>query len=107
MRGIAVGGLGDLTRRELAELTAVATLGGARGLAHFLVQADGLRSPVAKFFSEKQRATLRETLGAGEGDCCSSLRTRTPSSSRASTACGSTLEIASGSPTLTFSVCAG
>jgi aspartyl-tRNA synthetase len=68
VRGIAVGGLGDLSRRELDELTAVATSGGARGLAHFLVQADGLKSPVAKFFSEKQQTTLREALGAGEGD---------------------------------------
>jgi aspartyl-tRNA synthetase len=68
VRGIAVGGLGDLTRRELDELTAVATSAGARGLAHFMVQSDDLNSPVAKFFSEKQRTTLRETLGAGEGD---------------------------------------
>src|SRR5215207_4411596 len=68
VRGIAVGGLGDLTRRELDELTAVATSGGARGLAHFLVQADGLKSPVAKFFTKKQQTTLRETLGAEEGD---------------------------------------
>jgi aspartyl-tRNA synthetase len=68
VRGIAVGGLGDLTRRELDDLTAVATSGGARGLAHFLVQPDGLKSPIAKFFTEKQQATLRESLGAGEGD---------------------------------------
>jgi aspartyl-tRNA synthetase len=68
VRGIVVGGLGDLTRRELDDLTAVATAGGARGLAHFLVQPDGLKSPVAKFFTEKQQATLRESLGAGEGD---------------------------------------
>jgi aspartyl-tRNA synthetase len=68
VRGIAVGGLGDLTRRELDELTAVATSGGARGLAHFLVEADGLKSPVAKFFSEEQLGTLRESLEAGEGD---------------------------------------
>jgi aspartyl-tRNA synthetase len=68
VRGIAVAGLGDLTRRELDDLTALATSGGARGLAHFLVQRDGLKSPVAKFFTEKQQATLRESLGAGEGD---------------------------------------
>ena len=68
VRGIAVGGLGDLTRRELDELTAVAASGGARGLAHFQVQPDGLKSPIAKFFSQEQQATLRETLGAGEGD---------------------------------------
>jgi aspartyl-tRNA synthetase len=68
VRGIAVGGLGDLTRRELDDLTAVATSGGARGLAHFLVQPDGLKSPVAKFFSDEQQASLRESLGAAEGD---------------------------------------
>jgi aspartyl-tRNA synthetase len=68
VRGIVVGGLGDLTRRELDELTAVAASGGARGLAHFLVQPDGLKSPVAKFFTDEQLATLRESLGAGEGD---------------------------------------
>ena len=68
VRGIAVGRLGDLTRRELDELTAVATSGGARGLAHFQVQPDGLKSPVAKFFSEEQQGVLRETLEADEGD---------------------------------------
>jgi aspartyl-tRNA synthetase len=68
VRGIAVGGLGDLTRRELDELTAVATSGGARGLAHFQVQAEGLRSPVAKFFSPEQQEALRASLGASEGD---------------------------------------
>jgi aspartyl-tRNA synthetase len=68
VRGIAVGGLGDLTRREIDELTAVATSGGARGLAHFQVQPDGLRSPVAKFFSPEQQEALRASLGATEGD---------------------------------------
>jgi aspartyl-tRNA synthetase len=68
VRGIAVGGLGDLTRRELDDLTAVATSGGARGLAHFLVQPDDLKSPVAKFFSEAEQDTLRTALGAEEGD---------------------------------------
>jgi aspartyl-tRNA synthetase len=68
VRGIAVGGLGDLTRREIDELTAVATSGGARGLAHFQVQSDGLRSPVAKFFSPEQQEALRASLGATKGD---------------------------------------
>ena len=68
VRGIAVGGLGDLTRRELDELTAVATSGGAKGLAHFQVRAESLKSPLAKFFPDKQQDILRETLGAGDGD---------------------------------------
>ena len=68
VRGIAVGDLGDLTRREIDDLTAVAASGGARGLAHFRVQPDGLKSPVAKFFSEEQLEALRVELGAEEGD---------------------------------------
>jgi aspartyl-tRNA synthetase len=68
VRGIAVSGLGDLTRREIDDLTEVATSGGARGLAHFRVQQDGLKSPVAKFFSEARQQELRNSLGAVEGD---------------------------------------
>ena len=68
VRGIAVGGLGDLTRRELDELTAIATSGGAKGLAHFQVQEDGLKSPVAKFLSEAQQGALRGALEAKTGD---------------------------------------
>jgi aspartyl-tRNA synthetase len=68
VRGIAVGGLGVLTRREIDDLTAIAASGGGRGLAHFRVQEDGLKSPIAKFFSGEQQAELRATLGAEEGD---------------------------------------
>jgi aspartyl-tRNA synthetase len=68
VRGIAVGGLGDLTRREIDDLTAIAASGGARGLAHFRVQEDGLKSPIAKFFSGAQQEELRASLGAAEGD---------------------------------------
>jgi aspartyl-tRNA synthetase len=68
VRGITVGGLGDLSRRELDELTAVAATGGARGLAHLRVQEDGLTGPVAKFFSPDEQAALREALGAETGD---------------------------------------
>jgi aspartyl-tRNA synthetase len=68
VRGIAVSGLGDLTRREIDDLTEIATSGGARGLAHFRVQQDGLKSPVAKFFPEAQQQELINALGAEEGD---------------------------------------
>jgi aspartyl-tRNA synthetase len=68
VRGIAVEGLGDLTRREIDDLTAIAASGGARGLAHFRVQEDGLKSPIAKFFSGAQQEELRASLGAAEGD---------------------------------------
>ncbi len=68
VRGIAVGNLGDLSRRELDDLTAVAATGGARGLAHLRVEEDGLTGPVAKFFSPEEQSALREALGAEVGD---------------------------------------
>lgn len=68
VRGISVGGLGDLSRRELDDITAVAATGGARGLANFKVEEDGLKGPVAKFFSEEDQASLREALDAQNGD---------------------------------------
>ncbi len=68
VRGMAVGGLGDLSRREIDDLTAVASVGGARGLAYFKVEEDGLAGPITKFFSEDEQTALREALGAENGD---------------------------------------
>ncbi len=68
VRGIRVGGLGDLSRRELDDLIAVASTGGARGLAHLKVSEEGLAGPIAKFFSAEEGNALKEALGAKEGD---------------------------------------
>jgi aspartyl-tRNA synthetase len=69
VRGIAVGGLGDLSRGKIeGEITAVAKTGGARGLAFMKAEADGLTGSAAKFFSEEEQNALRERLGAREGD---------------------------------------
>jgi aspartyl-tRNA synthetase len=68
VRGLAVGGLGSLSRRELDELTAIAVTGGARGLAQFRVEDEGLTGPVAKFFSAEEQRALRETLATEVGD---------------------------------------
>ena len=68
VRGIAAGGLGDLSRREIDELTSIAATGGARGLAHFRVEEDGLSGPVTKFFSDEEQESLRATLEAQPGD---------------------------------------
>ncbi len=68
VRGIAVGGLDDLSRRELDELTAVASAGGAKGLAHLKVSEEDLTGPIAKFFSNEEENALKEALEAREGD---------------------------------------
>jgi aspartyl-tRNA synthetase len=67
-RGIRVGGLGNLTRRQIDDLTGVASAGGARGLAYFKVAEGKPTGPIAKFFSEEEGETLKEALKAQEGD---------------------------------------
>jgi len=68
VRGLACGGLGDLSRREIDELTAVAAEGGAKGLAYFKFEDGGLTGPISKFFSEEESHALRERLRAEVGD---------------------------------------
>jgi aspartyl-tRNA synthetase len=68
VRGLACGNLGDLSRKEIDGLTAVAAEGGAKGLAYFKVTEEGLTGPIAKFFSEEEAKDLRERLGAEVGD---------------------------------------
>ncbi len=69
VRGIAVGGLGDLSRGRIeGEITDAAKTGGARGLAYMRVEEGSLKGPIAKFFSEEEQAALRHALGAEEGD---------------------------------------
>ena len=69
VRGIAVGGLGDLSRGRIeGEITDVAKTGGARGLAYMKVEEGSLKGPIAKFFSDEEQAALRGSLGAEDGD---------------------------------------
>ncbi len=69
VRGIAVGGLGDLSRGRIeGEITDVAKTAGARGLAYMKAEEGSLKGPIAKFFSDEEQAALRESLGAEEGD---------------------------------------
>ncbi|MBV9455862.1 MAG: aspartate--tRNA ligase [Rubrobacter sp.] len=68
VRGISVEGLGDLSRRDLDDLVAVARTSGARGLAHLKVSQQELAGPIAKFFSAEEANALKKALGAKEGD---------------------------------------
>ena len=68
VKAIVVPGCSGYTRREIDELTEVATRAGAKGLATFAVEADGIRSPVVKFLSEAELAAITGDLGAGAGD---------------------------------------
>jgi aspartyl-tRNA synthetase len=68
IKAIVVPGCAGYTRREIDELTEVATRSGAKGLATFAIEADGVRSPVAKFLSEAELAAITAGIGAQTGD---------------------------------------
>ncbi len=69
VKGIRVpGGAESTTRKQLDELTEQAKRWGAKGLAWFRVEADGLNSPVAKFLNEGEVAGLVSATAAEPGD---------------------------------------
>ncbi len=61
VRGMAVPGGSDMTRRELDEMVTLARGAGGKGLAW-------LPGPLDKFLSEDEVAGIRRATGAGEGD---------------------------------------
>ncbi|OAI41485.1 aspartate--tRNA ligase [bacterium SCGC AG-212-C10] len=69
IKAIRVPALADTTRKELDELTEIARLGGAKGLAYIGFQANGeLRSPIAKFLTPEEIAAIRALTAAEDGD---------------------------------------
>ena len=69
VKGIAVPGMGEASRKEIDELVAFARRYGAGGLAHVSVAADGTaHSPIAKFVGEERVAAIAAAAGAKPGD---------------------------------------
>ena len=58
----------EMSRADLDGLVAEATELGAKGLVWAVVEADGWRSPVAKFLSGEEIKAADDALGASEGD---------------------------------------
>ncbi|MDQ2826377.1 MAG: aspartate--tRNA ligase [Actinomycetota bacterium] len=69
VKGIRVPGEAAMTRARIDRLTDKARGAGAGGLVWLKVEADGsLTSPILKFLSEDEQATLPTSLGAEAGD---------------------------------------
>ncbi|AGL02096.1 aspartate--tRNA ligase [Desulfoscipio gibsoniae] len=68
VRGINAAGCGGYSRKDIDDLTKFAAIYQARGLAYFIVTADGVKSPIAKFFNEREIATILDRFNAQEGD---------------------------------------
>ena len=69
VRAINAKGCANFSRKDLDVLTDYVAQFGAKGLAWVKMKADGeWQSPIAKFFSDEERAAMTEALDAEEGD---------------------------------------
>ncbi|MDF1590596.1 MAG: aspartate--tRNA ligase [Desulfobacterales bacterium] len=58
----------DLSRKEIDDLTAFVSVYRAMGLAWIKVREDGWQSPLAKFFSDEEKAALTRRIEIEPGD---------------------------------------
>ena len=69
VRAINAKGCATFSRKELDDLTEYVVQFGAKGLAWVKMKADGeWQSPIAKFFTDEERAAIAGELAAVEGD---------------------------------------
>ncbi len=69
IKGINARGAGDWSRGKIDALNQVALDAGAKGLAWVAFPTDGeVRSPIAKFFTDAEMASLRDAMGVEPGD---------------------------------------
>ncbi len=66
--GLLAPGCGEYTRNQLDVLTDFVKKLGAGGLVWIRVKEEGIEAPVAKFFTDEEKAALVEKLGAKPGD---------------------------------------
>ena len=66
--GINVPGCAGYSRSQLDELSSLAVTYGAKGLAYLALTADGVKSPIAKFFSPEELDRLIQRFEAKTGD---------------------------------------
>ncbi len=68
VKGIRVPGAGGYSRKQLDELSEIAKIGGAKGVATIAVEESGVKSSIAKFFDSDQLQAIVERLGGEPGD---------------------------------------
>lgn len=68
VKAINVKGYSAIPRRELDGLVEYVSIYGAKGLAWICYTEDGVKSPIAKFFSEDMLAAIKEKTQAETGD---------------------------------------
>ena len=69
VKAINAKGFAGITIGQADELTEIAKLHGAKGLAFIKIENGEWKSPIVKFFSEKEKTALQSKLNIEEGDC--------------------------------------
>src|SRR5215471_3168288 len=69
VKAINAKGFAGVTIGQADELTEIAKLHGAKGLAFIKVESGEWKSPIVKFFSDAEKTALRSKLNIEEGDC--------------------------------------
>lgn len=68
IKAIVVPGCAGYTRSQIDEITELAKENGAKGLATFALRDGEVKSPVAKFLSDREIAAITTDIGAVDGD---------------------------------------
>jgi len=68
VKGINASGCGSFSRKEIDDLTAYAAIYKAKGLAYIVVTEDGVKSAIAKFFTENEITEIVKRLEGKPGD---------------------------------------
>jgi len=69
VKAINAKGFAGITIGQANELTEIAKLHGAKGLAFIKVENGEWKSPIVKFFSDAEKTALQSKLNIEEGDC--------------------------------------
>src|SRR5437660_2917326 len=69
VKAVNAKGFAGITIGQADELTEIAKLYGAKGLAFIKIENGEWKSPIVKFFSEAEKAALQSKLEIEEGDC--------------------------------------
>lgn len=68
VKGINAKGCASFSRKEIDDLTAFAAIYKAKGLAYFIVTDEGIKSVIAKFFTDQELEQIMARLEAEPGD---------------------------------------
>ena len=68
VKGINASGCGHYSRKEIDDLTKFVSIYGAKGLAWMIVEEDGIKSSISKFFTEQEMEQIVKKLEAKPND---------------------------------------